>query len=127
MADPRVQDLPILFHHAVTIDESKLQFMSTYGKKVGAYWVCFCPDGELIRLLVAPSGIHSTFIHGKARDDMRRRYGLTHGMTVDFFYLGGERFLVVIEGWNGRIYPNLTEHVVVDLDTDDETDDEEEV
>ncbi|KAK7281612.1 hypothetical protein RIF29_09754 [Crotalaria pallida] len=87
------------------------EFMVRYGLKMGAHWVCFCPDGEKIRLVFCPNGIKESSVGGSGWAEMKFRYGLEHGSVVHFHYIRGHRFRVEMPGWNGILYPSFVERI----------------
>ncbi|KAK7256604.1 hypothetical protein RIF29_30058 [Crotalaria pallida] len=87
------------------------EFMVRYGLKMGAHWVCFCPDGEKIYLVFYPNGLKESSVGGTGWAEMKFRYLLVRGSVVHFHYLGGHRFRVEIPGWDGILYPSFAERI----------------
>ncbi|KAK7256924.1 hypothetical protein RIF29_30516 [Crotalaria pallida] len=80
-----VNSLPVLYHHPVLSKDSftvKRDFVQAYGSQIGAYWVCHCPNGDIMRLHYFCIGRVYAFVNGWGK--MRNRFNITDGETVDF-------------------------------------------
>ncbi|KAK7281222.1 hypothetical protein RIF29_09006 [Crotalaria pallida] len=115
MAYQAIVNLPFLFHHPVVNDDTKSEFpvepefIAQYGKEIGGCWTCYCPDGQVTRLRFCQGGPNLSFVGGPNWTEMKKKFGIRHGQTVDFYYLGGQRFKLTIDGWNGVVFPHVTE------------------
>ncbi|KAK7268405.1 hypothetical protein RIF29_21103 [Crotalaria pallida] len=107
-----VNSLPVLYHHPMLTKVSE-----TYGSKIGAYWVCHCPNGDIMRLHYFGSGRVHAFVNGWGK--MRNRFNIVDGEIVDFGYLGGERFRVSLPNWDGVVHPDSPLTLFEDDDEED--------
>ncbi|KAK7281862.1 hypothetical protein RIF29_10194 [Crotalaria pallida] len=98
MENQDITILPSLYDHGVVANSRRCifnvdpEFMILFGRDIGAHWVCFCPDGEMVRLVFCPSGITTSSVGGDGWTEIKFRFGLGHGRKVHFHYLGGQRF-----------------------------------
>ncbi|KAK7259873.1 hypothetical protein RIF29_25488 [Crotalaria pallida] len=54
-------------------------------------------------------GPKGSFVGGPTWSELKKKFGIRHGQTVDFYYLGGQRFKLIIEVRDGVVYPHVTE------------------
>ncbi|KAK7243755.1 hypothetical protein RIF29_38566 [Crotalaria pallida] len=64
-------------------------------------------NSALALALLHNAGRKYAKVGGGVWEDLKLRFGLKHGQTVHFYYVGGQRFRIEIPSWNGILYPNL--------------------
>ncbi|KAK7244370.1 hypothetical protein RIF29_39191 [Crotalaria pallida] len=125
-------NVPSVFHHPVLLNNYEHgftvlpDFAKAYGGELGAYWVVYCPDGEIKRILFEQSSKSSGVIHGREWRELVETFGIRGGQEIHFYYLRNQHFRMEVPSWDGYLYPKIRdiEGWMVEDEVSDEEDDE---